>query len=102
MPQLCGADETIAITIEDFEGLDEFLLRVRILHFTSHQRQELGEIDRAVAVGVDFIDHVLELSLRRILTQGAHDGAQLFRGDRAVAVLIKGVCMLICNGLPRS
>merc|ERR1719384_2568704 len=89
MAQLCRADESIPITIENFEGFDEFLFGVCILHFSSHERQELGEIDRAVSICVHFVYHVLELSLRWILPQGSHHGAELLRGDGAIAILVK-------------
>ena len=42
-----------------------------------------------LTVGVDFIDHVLKLSLCGVLSEGPHDGAQLFGGDCAIAVLVE-------------
>ena len=42
-----------------------------------------------VAVGINFVDHVGELSFGGVLTQGPHDGAQLLRGDGSIAVLVK-------------
>lgn len=42
-----------------------------------------------LTVGVHFVDHVLQLSLGRVLAQGAHHGAQFLGGDGAVTVLIK-------------
>lgn len=51
------------------------------LHLPGHEHEELWEVDGAVAVSVDLIDHVLKLSLSGILAQRAHDCAQFFRGD---------------------
>ena len=47
MAQLRGADEAVAVAVEDFEGLDELLLGVRVLHLARHEAQELGEVDGA-------------------------------------------------------
>lgn len=40
-----------------------FTLSHTHLHLAGHQSQELGEIDRAVAVSIDLVDHVRELAL---------------------------------------
>jgi hypothetical protein len=42
-----------------------------------------------LTVGVHFVNHVLQLSLGRVLTQGAHHRAQFLGGDGAVAVLVE-------------
>ena len=42
-----------------------------------------------LTVGVDFVDHVLKLRLCGVLTERPHDGAQLFSGDGAVAILVE-------------
>merc|ERR1719203_1429887 len=89
MAKLCCTDEAIAITIEDLESLDELLLRVRVLHLACHQRQELGEIDGTIAIGVHLVDHVLQVSLSRVLTQRPHDRAQLLCGDGTITILIE-------------
>jgi hypothetical protein len=52
-------------------------------------REELREINGAVAISIDLVDHVLELSLSGVLAEGAHDGAKLFGGDGAIAVLVE-------------
>ena len=147
VPQLGGADEAVAIAVEDLECLDELFLRVgvlgsrarccnvwisgssnvaqlpplltetspslacstsgsrgwarvrthrrvrnsecfgrrRHLHLSGHQRQELGEVNGAVSIGVDLVDHVLQLGLRRVLAQRAHHGAQLLLASAAEA-----------------
>ena len=86
------------------EGLPDLLLGISVLHFASHHGKELcahvsqtfrltwelalrvawaptRKVDGAVVVGVDLIDHVLQLRLRGVLSKGAHDGAQLLSGD---------------------
>mmetsp|Transcript_26522 Transcript_26522/g.70382 ORF Transcript_26522/g.70382 Transcript_26522/m.70382 type:complete len:204 (-) Transcript_26522:20-631(-) len=87
--QLCCADEAVAVAVEDLEGLDELLLGVRVLHLPGHEAEELREVDGSVAIGIHFVDHVLELRLGGVLPQGAHHRAQLLRGDGAIAVLVK-------------
>ena len=84
--ELSGGDEAVVVAVEDLEGLLDLLLRVRVAHLARHHREELGEVDRPVPVRVDLVDHVLQLRLGRVLPQRTHDGAQLFGGDRAVAV----------------
>jgi len=45
------------------------------------------EVDGAVVVGVDLVDHVLELRLGRVLAQRSHDGAELLGRDLSCAIL---------------
>ena len=42
-----------------------------------------GEVDGPIVVGIDLVDHVLELRLGRILTKRAHHSAQLLGSDLA-------------------
>lgn len=49
--QLGGRDETVAVLVEYSERLSDLLFAVGVLHFARHHRQELGEIDGAVAYG---------------------------------------------------
>lgn len=44
-------------------------------------RRPTREIDGAVVVRINLIDHVLELGLGRILSQASHDGSQLLGCD---------------------
>lgn len=93
--QLGGRDETVSVLVEDAEGLTDLLLGVRLLHLPRHHGQELGEVDGAVSVGVNLVDHVLQLGLRGVLPERAHDGAQLLGGDGPISVLVeKGECLL--------
>src|ERR1051325_404324 len=39
------------------------------------------EVDGAVVVGVNLVDHVLQLRLGRVLAQGSHDRPQFLGGD---------------------
>jgi hypothetical protein len=52
-------------------------------------RGHLREIDGAGAIGVDLIDHVLELGLGGVLAEGAHNCPQLLGGDGAIAILVE-------------
>ena len=45
--------------------------------------------DSFLTVGVDLVDHVLKFCFCGVLSEGAHDGAQLFGGDGAIAVLVE-------------
>merc|ERR1739841_105350 len=74
--QLSGGDETVAISIEDLEGLDELLFGVGVLHLSGHEGQELWEVDGSVTVSVDLVDHVLELSFSWVLSKGSHDSSE--------------------------
>merc|ERR1719199_2199718 len=87
--ELGGGDEPVAVLVEHLEGLDDLLLGVSVLHLASHHGEELGEVDGAVAVGIDLVDHVLQLGLSGVLAQRAHDRAQLLGGDGAVTVLVE-------------
>merc|ERR1719333_1352620 len=89
MPQLRSRDETIAITVKDLEGFDELFLCISVLHLAGHQREELWEVDGAVTIGINFVDHILKLSFSRILAQGAHDSSQLLSSDGAITILVK-------------
>ena len=48
VPQLGCRDETVAILIEDAEGLADLLLTVRVFHFASHHCEEFGEVNGAI------------------------------------------------------
>ena len=49
--------------------MSEFFFCVRVLHLPGHQRREFWEINGAVSVGIHSVDHVLQLSLCRILIE---------------------------------
>jgi hypothetical protein len=63
----------------------------------------LGEVDRVVSIGINLdssaaahpkevlaclVDHVLKLSLGRVLAKGAHDSAELLGGDGSISICI--------------
>jgi len=87
--QLCGGDEAISVFVEYSKGLSDLFLAIRVLHLSCHHGEELWKVDCTITVGVDLIDHVLELRLSGILSQRAHHSAQLFGGDRTIAILVK-------------
>ena len=64
MAQLCCTDETVSISVEHLESFNEFLFGVCVLHLPVYPGQELGEVNGAIAVRIDFIDHVLQWSAR--------------------------------------
>ena len=72
-----------------FESFLHLILSVGLFDLHGHHGEELGEVDRPVAVGVHLVDHVLQLGLGRVLSERAHHRSQFLRRDRAVAVLVK-------------
>lgn len=42
-----------------------------------------------LTISIHFIDHVLQLSLCRVLAQRAHDSTQLFGRNSAISILVK-------------
>lgn len=46
-------------------------------------RGHTREVNGTVVVCIDFVDHVLQLRLGRVLAERAHDGAQLLGCDLA-------------------
>ncbi len=97
--QLGGGDESVTVLVEHLECLKDLLLRVSVLHLTGHHGQELGEINGAVAICIDLVDHVSELGLGGVLSKGSHDGSKLLGGDGAITVLVEeGERLLeLCN-----
>ena len=51
--QFGGGDETIAVLVKDLEGLEDFLLGIRVLHLARHHGQKFGEINGATTVGIN-------------------------------------------------
>ena len=94
VPELGRRDEAVAVLVEDAEGFPDLLLGVGVFHLAGHHGEELGEVDGAVAVGVDLVDHVHELGLGGVLAQGSHDGAKLLGGDGACWVMMVVVMVM--------
>ena len=59
------------------------------LSVPGHEREELGEIDGTVAVGIDLVDHVLEFCFGGVLPEGPHDGAEFLGGGRGTLVVME-------------
>jgi len=91
MPQLGRTDVTVSVLIKDLEGLFDLLLTISVLHLPGHHGQELREIDSAIAIGVDLVDHILEFMLCGVLAQRTHHGAKLPRGDRTVTIYHRAI-----------
>lgn len=104
MPQLSSADESIAILVEDFKRLLDLLFAIGITHLPRHHGEEFREIDGAVSICINFVNHVLELCFRGILAKGTHDGAQFLGRDSAIAIFLergeKGET-ISCDGLAK-
>ena len=54
-------------------------------------RIRTGEVDGAVVVGVDLVDHILQLRLAGVLAERAHDGAELLGGDLTCKVALSAM-----------
>ena len=53
--------------------------------------------------GIRLVDHVLELSLGRVLAEGPHHGAELLGGDGTIAVLVEeGEGLAISGSSPHT
>ena len=39
------------------------------------------EVNGAIVISVNLVDHILQLGLGRVLAKGSHDGAQLLGSD---------------------
>jgi hypothetical protein len=46
------------------------------------------EVDCAIVVGINLIDHVLEFRLAGILAERAHDGSQLLGCDLTITIFV--------------
>ncbi|KAI6770823.1 hypothetical protein HG531_009678 [Fusarium graminearum] len=84
MSEFSSGNEAVVVTVEDLESLADLLLGVGVLHLARHHGKELFspmEVDGAVVVSVDLVDHVLKLRLGGVLAERAHDGSELLGGD---------------------
>lgn len=57
------------------------------------------EINGAVVVGIDLVDHVLEFGLAGILAERPHDGTQLLGGDLACDAIASVTCVQQTGGV---
>src|ERR1700753_3430223 len=86
VPQLGRANVTVPVLVEDIKGLFNLLLTICVTHLPSHVGQELQKVDGAVSVEINLVDHVLELSLRGVQSQGTHDSPKLLACDLAISI----------------
>lgn len=90
--ELVDCDEPVAVLIEDVEGLAHVLVLVPpplVLHYGRVELPELLDVEAAVPVGVDLLDHLRQLLLRDVDPQLLHRLAQLLPADLAVAVAVE-------------
>lgn len=64
-------------------------MRVRFGHRPNKHGEKLWEINGAIAVLVNVVNHLLQVFFGRVLTQAAHYITQLLCCDRAAIVLVK-------------
>lgn len=62
------------------------MCRTDLVH-SLHHLAKFWKVDSARSVDIDFVDHVEQFLLCRVLSERAHCDAQLFARDRAIAVL---------------
>jgi hypothetical protein len=60
-------------------------------HLRGHHLEELVEVDSAVAVGVDFVDHLHDGAVLRVEAERAHGHLDLVGVDRARPVDVEQV-----------
>lgn len=56
------------------------------------------EVNGAVVVGIDLVDHVLELRLAGVLAERAHDSAELLGGDLTCSEAMSVVLVCVTQG----
>ena len=61
-------------------------LQSRLNFLGSSGKTRTREVNCAIVIGIDLVDHVLELRLAGILAQRAHNGAELLRGNLSCRV----------------
>jgi hypothetical protein len=107
MAELGGGDEAVVVAVEHLEGLADLFFGIGVFHLAGHHCEEFcvmleaiihalrsiraeirrtREVNGAIVVGVDLVDHILQFRLGRVLAQGAHDGAEFFGGDLSCSI----------------
>mmetsp|Transcript_70207 Transcript_70207/g.196789 ORF Transcript_70207/g.196789 Transcript_70207/m.196789 type:complete len:331 (+) Transcript_70207:120-1112(+) len=80
--QVLDADQAVGgVLREGLEGLGDVVRRVLHLDLAGHDPAELGEVDLAVPVQVDFLDHRLQLGLLDVQPDRVEQHLQLLDGD---------------------
>ena len=80
--KLSGWDKTIAITIEDLEGLNELpllllLLGFGVLNLLGHELEESGDINVKLPISVLMLSEII---LSDFMTKGIHEGDEVLGG----------------------
>merc|ERR1719164_162536 len=89
--QILEGDLSCLVIIEEPECLQDFVFGVPVQDLVRHHLQELFVLDRPAAIVIDIRDHLLDLLLLRLETQGTHGHLQLLRVDGAAAVGVEKV-----------
>ncbi len=90
LSQLLGGDVAVAVSVEDAEGLPDVVAALILPDLLGHHGKELLELDAAVAVHVNLVDHVLQLGLCRVLAQRTHHRGQLLQSNKGAGVKSRG------------
>uniref|UniRef100_A0A0A8XUJ0 Uncharacterized protein n=1 Tax=Arundo donax TaxID=35708 RepID=A0A0A8XUJ0_ARUDO len=91
--ELGGGDESVAVAVEDAEEPAELVLGVGGAigeEVGGDERDELGELDEAVGVGVGALDERVELVGAGLEPQRAEEGPQLQLRQAPVGVAVEG------------
>ena len=86
MSQFCRANIPIPLFIEYLERLLDLFLGIGVTHIPRHHAEELRETDRAVAICIDFVDHVLQLIFGWVLAERSYDSSERFGRNRAITI----------------
>mmetsp|Transcript_67843 Transcript_67843/g.147829 ORF Transcript_67843/g.147829 Transcript_67843/m.147829 type:complete len:236 (-) Transcript_67843:56-763(-) len=89
--QILEGDAASLIVVEESEGLQDLVLRVAVQDLVGHHLQELLVTDGAAAVVIDVRDHLLDLLLLGLETQGAHRDLQLLGVDLTRSIGIEQI-----------
>mmetsp|Transcript_35126 Transcript_35126/g.78178 ORF Transcript_35126/g.78178 Transcript_35126/m.78178 type:complete len:206 (+) Transcript_35126:571-1188(+) len=89
MPQLSSRDEAVSILIEHFESLPQLLLLISFLHLACHKSKEFREVNGAVAISINLIDHVLQFCLSWVLPKGTHHRPKLLCCNCSICILVE-------------
>lgn len=87
--QLVDTDKSIPVLIENIERLLHVFLLVALGHYGLVQRAELVDVDAAVSVNVDLIDHLTQLLVRDEDSHVLQRIVQLLLADRSVPIPVE-------------
>jgi len=81
--QVAEGDLVGVVIVEQLEHLLDVLAGVLLAHLGGHHAKELGELDGAVSVVIDVLDHLLQLLVLHLKAKGTHGGLELTDIDHA-------------------